>query len=154
MSTTTPIIWTCKRMQELTHDELYTILKLRSEVFIVEQNCVYLDPDGKDQNAWHLCGWLNGELLVAYARLLAPGVSYDQASIGRVLTSAAHRKDGYGKLLMQKAIQYSKEKFDTKSIKIGAQEYLIKFYSSFGFNITSEPYIEDGIPHVEMLLGK
>lgn len=151
---TTGITWTCKIMNELTSSELYTILKLRSEVFVVEQNCVYLDIDGKDMDAYHLCGWLNNELLVAYARLLAPGVSYTEASIGRVVTHPLHRQDGYGKKLMYKAIENTLTIFNTAAIKIGAQQYLLKFYSSLGFIVSSDPYIEDGIPHVEMLLGK
>lgn len=151
---TTIVTWTCKKFNELSPAELYNILKLRSEVFVVEQNCVYLDTDGKDTDAWHLCGWLNGELLVAYARLLAPGVSYAEASIGRVVSSPAHRKDGYGKILMQKAIENTCSIFSVTAIKIGAQQYLTTFYNNLGFTVTSEPYLEDGIPHVEMLLSK
>jgi len=151
---TTAIVWTCKRMNDLSPAELYAILKLRSEVFVVEQNCVYLDTDGKDLDAWHLCGWLNGELLVAYTRLLAPGVSYREASIGRVVTHPSHRKDGYGKILMQQSIKKIGAIFNVSDIKIGAQQYLTKFYSDLGFHVTSEPYMEDGIPHVEMLLTK
>ena len=148
------VTWTCKKFNELSPAELYNILKLRSEVFVVEQNCVYLDTDGKDQDAWHLCGWLNDELLIAYARLLAPGVSYPEASIGRVVSSPAYRKDGYGKLLMQKAIENTCTIFSVTEIKIGAQQYLTTFYNNLGFTVTSEPYLEDGIPHVEMLLSK
>lgn len=148
------IEWTCKKMDELSPLELYNIIKLRSEVFVVEQNCPYLDPDGKDEAAWHLSGFINGNVLVAYARLLAPGVSYDEASIGRVVTSPAHRKDGYGKILMQKAIANTRHIFNTTTIKIGAQQYLTRFYSGLGFNVTSDTYLEDGIPHVEMLLSK
>ena len=151
---TTPIIWTCKRMDELTKQELYAILKLRSEVFVVEQNCVYLDPDGKDENAYHLCGWLNGELPVAYARLLPPNSAFPEASIGRVITHPGHRKDGYGKILMQKAIDLTLSHFNTNSIRIGAQQYLTKFYNSLGFTQSSEPYIEDGIAHIKMILHK
>lgn len=147
------IIWTCKKFNELSSAELYNILKLRSEVFVVEQNCVYLDADGKDASAYHLCGWLNNDLLVAYARLLPPGISYAEASIGRVVSHPAHRKDGYGKILMKKAIEKTTLLFDTHSIKIGAQQYLLKFYNSFGFRAIGEPYMEDGIPHVEMLLS-
>ena len=148
------IIWTCKTMEELTVSELHAVLKLRSEVFVVEQNCVYLDPDGKDNGALHLCGWLGNELLVAYARLLEPGVSYKEASIGRVLTHPSHRKDGYGKILMQKAIDFTRSKYHVSIIKISAQQYLINFYTNLGFKVASEPYLEDGIPHVEMLLSK
>ena len=148
------VVWTCKKMSELTVSELYAILKLRSEVFVVEQNCVYLDTDGKDAEAYHLCGWLNNELLVAYARLLPPGISYTQASIGRVLTNPAHRRDGHGRILMQKAIDLTCNLFNISSIKIGAQQYLVTFYKSVGFSVTGEPYMEDGIPHLEMLLSK
>ena|SRR6218665_702259 len=147
------LVWTCKKFSELTPAELYAILKLRSEVFVVEQNCVYLDPDGKDAGAYHLCGWMNNELLVAYARLLPPGLSYTEASIGRVVSHPAYRKYGYGKILMQKAIEKTKILFDTNSIKIGAQQYLLKFYGDLGFMSIGEPYMEDGIPHVEMLLS-
>ncbi len=147
------IMWTCKKFEDLTVAELYCILNLRSQVFVVEQNCVYLDTDGKDVASYHLCGWLHNEL-VAYCRLLPPGVAYPQvASIGRVATHAAHRKDGYGKILMQKAIEKTIDLFNVIKIKIGAQQYLIKFYSNLGFKVISEPYLEDGIPHVEMLLS-
>ncbi len=149
----TPVIWTCKKFNELTPTELYAILKLRSEVFVVEQNCVYLDADGKDAQSLHLCGWLNNQLLVAYTRLLPAGISYNEASIGRVVTNSAHRKDGYGKTLMQKSIESVYKHFGKCPIKIGAQQYLIKFYESFGFQVISEPYLEDGIPHVSMLLN-
>ncbi|MFT3980000.1 MAG: GNAT family N-acetyltransferase [Ferruginibacter sp.] len=147
------ITWSCKKFTALTAPELYTILRLRSEVFVVEQNCVYLDPDGKDAKALHLCGWLNNEHLVAYARLLPPGISYSEASIGRVVTAAAHRKDGYGRILMRKAVENCLSLFGPSNIRIGAQQYLVKFYSEFGFQAVSEPYLEDGIPHVEMLLN-
>ena len=101
---TPPIIWSCKKFEDLTVPELYTILKLRNEVFVVEQNCVYPDMDGKDIPSLHLCGWLNNQLLVAYARLIPAGIAYTEASIGRVVSNAAYRKNGYGKKLMQKAI--------------------------------------------------
>lgn len=150
----TTVTWTCKKFDELSAAELYTILKLRSEVFVVEQNCVYLDADGKDAQSYHLCGWLNNELLVAYARLLPPGLSYPEASIGRVVTHPVHRKDGYGKILMQKAIKNTQSLFNISAIKIGAQQYLLPFYNGLGFTASSEPYLEDGIPHLEMLLDK
>lgn len=146
------LIWTCKKFEELTAAELYCILNLRSQVFVVEQNCVYLDTDGKDVASYHFCGWQHNEL-VAYCRLLPPGVAYtQQASIGRVATHTAHRKNGFGKILMQKAIEKTCTIFNVSQIKIGAQQYLIKFYSNLGFRVISEPYLEDGIPHVEMLL--
>ncbi len=145
--------WTYKHFNLLTTQELYTILSLRSEVFVVEQNCVYLDTDNKDLDAWHLCGW-QGEVLVAYVRILAPGVSYEEASIGRVLTNPAFRKNGYGVELMNVAIEKTINQFDVYTIKIGAQLYLLNFYSNLGFTQTSEVYMEDGIPHIEMLFEK
>lgn len=143
-------VWVCKKFEELTLTELYCILKLRSEVFVIEQNCNYQDPDGKDLESYHLCAWLHDQL-VAYCRILPPGIAYPQASIGRVLTSGAHRKDGYGKILMQKAIKKTYELFDVSEIKIGAQQYLFQFYSNLGFTPTGAPYLEDDIPHIAML---
>jgi ElaA protein len=145
--------WTYKHFNSLTTQELYTILSLRSEVFVVEQNCVYLDADNKDVDAWHLCGWQN-DILVAYVRILAPGVSYEEASIGRVLTNPAFRKHGYGVELMKGAIEKTLQQYGVQKIKIGAQLYLLNFYSNLGFTQTSEVYMEDGIPHIEMLFDK
>ena len=144
------LVWTYKSFGELMVVELYSILKLRSEVFIVEQNCVYLDTDNKDQASYHLCGWLHGEL-VAYVRILAPGISYQEASIGRVCTAFSHRKNGAGRMLMIKAIDITQKQFKGAGIKIGAQSYLYKFYSSLGFQQVGDEYIEDGIPHLNML---
>ncbi len=144
------INWTYKYFTELTVAELYCILQLRSEVFVVEQNCVYLDLDGKDINSLHLCGWLHKQL-VAYCRILPPGESYEQPSIGRVVTNPAHRKGGHGRQLMQRAIQKTYELYNSKQIKIGAQEYLFNFYNDLGFKQVGEPYLEDGIPHIYML---
>lgn len=149
-----PIHWSCKRFDELSTPELYCILHLRSTVFVVEQNCVYLDTDNRDAEAYHLCGWLHNKL-VAYCRLLPPGVAYpDEASIGRVVTAPAHRNSGFGQILMSKAIPQTFELFSVTSIKIGAQQYLTKFYGDLGFSIISEPYLEDGIPHVQMRMIK
>jgi ElaA protein len=145
--------WTYKHFSSLTTQELYTILSLRSEVFVVEQNCVYLDADNKDLDAWHLCGWEN-DTLFAYVRILAPGVSYEEASIGRVLTNPVFRKNGYGIELMKLAIEKTLQQYGVQKIKIGAQLYLLNFYSNLGFIQTSEVYMEDGIPHIEMLLEK
>jgi ElaA protein len=143
-------VWVLKKFEELTVTELYCMLNLRSEVFVVEQNCVYLDTDGKDQASWHLCGWLHNQL-VAYCRILPPGLAFAEASIGRVVTQAAHRKDGYGRMLMLKAIEQTYSIYDVSHIKIGAQQYLLQFYGSLGFKPMGEPYLEDGIPHVAML---
>ena len=141
------IEWIYKSFDELTVAELYTVMQLRSEVFVVEQNCVYLDADGYDDRAGHLMGWRQGEL-VAYARIFPPGVTYAEASIGRVITSAAARGTGAGRELMREAIARC-----SSPIRIGAQAYLERFYGSFGFVRVSEEYLEDGIPHIQMVLG-
>ena len=147
------IHWTYKNYNDLTTDELYRILSLRSKVFVVEQNCVYQDLDNKDQKSWHLLGYINNTL-VAYARLLPPGLSYAEASIGRVITHPDYRQKGYGIALMQLAIKNANIEFATQKIKISAQCYLIKFYESFGFKILGEEYLEDDIPHIKMILNE
>jgi len=147
------ITWTCKKFEELTLDELYEILKLRCEVFIVEQTCPYLDPDNKDKPSWHLCGW-DGSKLVAYARLLPPGISYTESSIGRVVSSPSSRGRGAGKELMLEAISRTYSLFADAPIRIGAQLYLEKFYEDLGFKKAGEMYLEDGIPHIEMIHSK
>lgn len=143
--------WILKKFEALTPYELYDIMWLRNEVFVVEQNCVYQDADYKDQKGWHLMGVDEGGKLMAYVRLLPPGVSYEEPSIGRVLTNPAVRGTGVGRLLMQKAIELCNELFGDVSIKIGAQYYLLNFYSSLGFVQTSAIYLEDDIEHVEMI---
>ncbi len=145
--------WIYKNFEELTKDELYSILRLRNEVFVVEQNCPYQDLDYKDQRSWHLAGW-DGSNLVAYTRIIPPGISFTEASIGRVVTSPAYRATGAGRDLMNISIQKTFKQFDCNSIRIGAQVYLKKFYESLGFVIEGEAYLEDGIPHSEMLLKK
>lgn len=144
------IAWKCKSFGEMNSHELYAVMRLRSEVFIVEQNCVYQDADNKDQKSFHLMGWA-GDDLAAYARLVPKGVSFPHPSIGRVITSAKYRGAGAGKALMRQAIDYSNQLFGQQPIKIGAQVYLQKFYESFGFQQVSEQYLEDEIPHIEML---
>jgi ElaA protein len=144
------LVWKCKLFGELNSHELYTIIRLRNEVFVVEQNCVFQDADNKDQKCVHLMGWAGNDL-VAYARLVPKGVSYPYISIGRVITSPMYRRAGAGKALMQQAINYCNQLFGSQTIKIGAQLYLKKFYESFGFVQVGEVYDEDGIPHIEML---
>jgi ElaA protein len=144
------MIWTLKPFDELTAKELYNILKLRNEVFIVEQNCPYQDLDDKDLYAFHLMGLKDNKLL-AYSRLLAPGISYSESSIGRVVSSPASRKTGMGKKLMKESILQIRNLFQTDVIRIGAQLYLKKFYESFGFIQDGETYLEDNIPHIIML---
>lgn len=146
-------VWICKKFDELTVIELYKIMKLRSEVFVVEQNCIYLDADDKDLHGYHLFTCID-KVIVAYARLLPPKISYNEASIGRVLTSPSYRKNGFGILLMHEAIKQTLNIFNSTSIKIGAQLYLQNFYEGVGFVRTSSPYDEDGIMHIEMELKK
>jgi ElaA protein len=143
------ITWTIKLFSELSPHELYIILRLRSEVFVVEQDCVFQDMDNKDQYCYHLMGWQNNEL-VAYTRIVPPGISYDLPSIGRVVTSPKARNSGMGKLLMEKSIEELTRLYGQTSIRIGAQLYLKKFYSSFGFEQSGDVYDEDGIDHIEM----
>ena len=145
--------WEYKNFDELSSAELYSILKLRSEVFVVEQDCVYLDMDDKDQQSFHLCGWDNNNL-VAYARILPPGLAFEEASIGRVVTNPRYRKTGAGRILMNYAIDKTLNHFSVTKIKIGAQKYLFDFYGSLGFTQSGPEYMEDGIPHIEMTLKK
>ncbi len=145
------IHWTHKSFNELSPSELYAILQLRNEVFVVEQNCVFQDADNKDQLAIHLMGWKDN-LLVAYTRLFDKELAYDKASIGRVVSSSTIRGSGIGKELMQRSIQLLYSIWGKQPIKIGAQFYLKKFYETFGFQPTSEIYLEDGIEHIEMVL--
>ncbi len=144
------MLWTCKPFSELTNTELYFILQLRNEVFVVEQNCPYQDCDLKDLKAWHLMGTEEGKLL-AYTRLLPQGYPYGEASIGRVVTSPAARNRGLGKLLMKESIRQIASIYDTGNIRIGAQLYLKSFYESFGFLQQGDMYLEDDIPHIIML---
>lgn len=142
--------WKLKTFEELTNHEMYAMLKLRSAVFVVEQNCVFLDMDDKDQQCLHLLGFEDG-ILAAYSRLVPAGISYTEASIGRVVTDAAYRGKGAGKELMLASIDKLEEQFGKQPIRIGAQLYLETFYTNLGFNTNSSVYIEDGIPHIEML---
>ena len=141
--------WFLKKFHELSNDELYAILQLRNEVFIVEQNCPYQDLDNKDQDAWHLLG-INEGKLTAYTRLFPPGIFYTEASIGRVVTSPEVRGSGIGRELMKKSIYYAENLFGKVPITIGAQLYLKIFYESLGFISFGEEYLEDGIPHIKM----
>ena len=148
--------WVLKKFQELTLDELYSILELRSKVFIVEQNCIYNDPDGKDQAAFHLMG-KEGNTLMAYTRILSPGVVYTDPAIGRVVTSPLKRKAGIGRELMIRSIECCERLFGKTSITLSAQVYLKNFYESLGFSSVGDEYLDDGIPHIEMkrkALGK
>jgi ElaA protein len=144
------IEWKCKPFRDLNVYELYSIMRLRNEVFVVEQNCVFQDADNKDQQCYHVCGWEKDEP-VAYARILPPGMAFGEVSIGRVVSSPVYRKTGVGIRLMQKTIDYCKFFFGEQNIRIGAQLYLKRFYESFGFIQEGDVYLEDNIPHIEML---
>ncbi len=144
------ITWYCKAFHDLTVQELYAILQQRSEVFVVEQNCVYQDADNKDAVSFHLTGWQNDKL-VACCRLIPPGIAFTEASIGRVLTATSARKNGTGRALMQRAITETLHLFNVDQIMIGAQLYLKEFYNSLGFVQKSGTYLEDNIPHIHML---
>lgn len=141
-----------KPFKALSLVELYQILQLRSEVFVVEQNCVYQDIDGKDEKALHVLGMHEG-VLVAYARLFQPGDYFEQASIGRVIVNPAYRDKKWGHDLMTAAIQGIAEHYGETNITISAQLYLKRFYESHGFVQTSDMYLEDDIPHIEMKRG-
>jgi ElaA protein len=143
------IVWKCLFFNDLSLAELYAILELRSEVFVVEQNCVFQDMDNKDQFCYHLMGWEEGRLL-AYTRLVPAGKSYPEMSIGRVVTSPKGRGRGLGKELMQQSILQCNNLFGPGTIRIGAQLYLLTFYKSLGFEPQGEMYLEDGIEHIEM----
>lgn len=145
------ITWYYKYFNDLTTKELYQILQLRNEVFIVEQNCPFQDLDDKDFKCFHLIGLDDdSQKIMAYTRIVPEGISYTEASIGRVVTSPQARGEGIGKVLMEKSIQLLEELYGGVPIRIGAQLYLKKFYESFGFQQVGEIYLEDGIEHILM----
>lgn len=146
------INWYCKAFNNLAPSELYQVMRLRSGVFVVEQNCVFLDADNKDEQCLHFMGWIEKDL-VAYTRIAPPGYIYEEPSIGRVVTSPAYRRNKIGYVLMEKSIEQCKKVFGNAPIKIGAQYYLKNFYASFGFKQISDIYLEDGIEHIYMLLS-
>lgn len=139
-----------KTFSELSAIGIYEVLRLRSEVFVVEQDCVYQDIDGKDQKAIHVLGFKENEL-IAYARIFDSGDYFELPSIGRIVVKEEERKFKYGYQLVDTSIQYILENFQDKSILISAQTYLTKFYNSLGFEQVGEGYLEDGIPHIKML---
>lgn len=156
LPTTTALTWQYSSFEELTPSGLYAVMELRQRVFVVEQNCAYLDADGADAVAQHLLGWRNagGEpTLVAYARLFAPSLKYAEASIGRVVTHPDARRTGAGRELMAEAIRLVEENGWGREIRLAAQMYLEQFYTGFGFHRVTDPYLEDDIWHVDMLRG-
>ncbi len=144
-----PLFFALNAFADLPIERWYAISQARTAVFIVEQNCPYQDLDGKDAKCLHLAGW-DGETLAAYLRIVPPGVSYEEASLGRVLTTSAYRRGGFGRQLLAEGIARCTA-LHAGPIRIGAQRYLEAFYASFGFRTVSQPYDEDGIEHVLML---
>lgn len=140
-----------KTFEQLNNKELYDLLQLRSEVFVVEQDCVYQDIDGKDQKAFHVLGYKNKNLM-AYTRIFKPGDYFKEASIGRVVVKETQRQYGYGYDIMNASVEAIQKHFKTSDIRISAQTYLKRFYNNLGFKEVGEEYLEDGIPHVNMLL--
>lgn len=143
-------MWVIKKFDELSLQQLYDIMRIRQQVFMVEQACYYLDADNYDQQSFHLIMY-EKENLVAYARIIPPGALYDEPSIGRVVTHSSVRRTGLGKILFQKSIDETEKLFGKCPIKIMAQSYLIKFYRGFGFEVSSEEFLEDGIAHNYMI---
>jgi ElaA protein len=139
-----------KTFNELSNTELYQIMRLRSEVFVVEQDCVYQDLDNKDQKALHVVGSKDNKV-VAYTRIFKPGDYFKNTSIGRVVVAADQRKYGYGKQIMLASLQAIEQRFPNTIVEISAQTYLLKFYTELGFERIGEEYLEDGIPHVKMI---
>ena len=154
MTTQSPIDWQYAHFADLSPFDLYEVLAQRQNVFILEQTCLYPDIDGHDLAAHHLLGWreVDGKrVLAAYLRILAPGAKYDEMSIGRVITTPAARGSGAGRALLDAGIAYAERLHPGHRIRIGAQQYLERFYASFGFQTVSAPYDEDGIMHIDML---
>jgi ElaA protein len=142
--------WSWTRFEDLGVHGLYDVLALRCRVFILEQDCAYLDPDGADPHCWHLCGHDEHGALVAYLRAVDPGVKYAEASIGRVITAPEIRGTGLGRALMQEGLARCTRQWPGEMLRISAQSRLRRFYESLGFAAASGDYLEDGIPHMQM----
>ena len=148
-----PLRWRFCAFDELGPRELQAINRARQQVFVLEQQCIYLDADGVDEQSHHLAAWAAGAAEpLAYARIVAPGIKYDEPSIGRVITHAAARGTGLGRELVRRAIAHCRATYPGQGIRISAQSRLERFYAGYGFEIIGEPYLEDDIPHTEMLL--
>ncbi len=148
------ISWQFSRFDQLSIRDWYAVSTLRVDVFVMEQNCPFQDNDGADFDSWHLLGWRDEDgkrQLVAYCRIVDAGIKFDEPSIGRVVTAQHVRLEGYGKILMAEALRRHDALYPDLPNRIGAQQRLEKFYRAFGFETVSDTYIEDGIPHVEML---
>lgn len=138
-----------KKFQQLSLKELYAVLHLRSQIFVVEQDCVYLDIDQKDEKAWHILGLIDGQIM-AYARCFPSKIYFEEAAIGRVLVAEKHRKKGHADHLIATAVQFLNVECKEPEIKLSAQQHLVKFYEKHGFSTYGEGYLEDGIPHIAM----
>ncbi|MCR4694597.1 MAG: GNAT family N-acetyltransferase [Pseudobutyrivibrio sp.] len=145
--------WKLKAFEDLTVGELYEILRLRAEIFVVEQDCVYQDLDGKDRQSMHLF-LQDGEEVIACLRIIPAGISYKEPSIGRFVVKESERKSGLGREAMNQAIEYISSEYKEDHIRISGQAYLREFYESLGFKVVKDPYLEDGIPHFQMLRGR
>jgi ElaA protein len=148
-----PIRWSWQRLETLSSFETHRILRARAEVFVVEQDCAYQDCDDLDLHAWHLTAWTTATRpeIAAYLRVVDPGAKYAEAAFGRVLTTKPHRRIGLGRTLITEALRRTRGTYGPLAVRISAQQYLETFYRSFGFATVSEPYLEDNIPHLEML---
>jgi ElaA protein len=154
---TGPLRWQWARLGDLSARDVYEALSLRSRVFVVEQNCVYQDADGRDADAWHLLGWRASggeERLIAYARVFEAGVRYAEMSIGRIVSAPEVRGTGVGRLIVEEAMRLCRAKWPGQPIRIAAQRRLERFYEGFGFTAAGEAYMEDGIKHIDMLWAK
>ncbi len=143
--------WQWCTLRELPAERWYAVAAARQAVFIVEQTCAYADLDGLDMSAEHLIAWSASDV-AGYLRLLGPGTRFAEPSLGRILTTQAFRGTGLGREIVLKGLQRARERYKGQALRISAQAYLVKFYNSFGFVVDSEPYLEDGIPHVEMVI--
>ena len=144
------IEWRFKSFQDLTKSELHELMILRQQVFVVEQDCPYQDADEKDNDSHHLLGYIKG-ILVAYLRLVKPGISFEEMSFGRIVTAQSYRGIGLGEALMKEGIKQSIILYGTSKNRISAQSHLLPFYQKFGFESTGKEYLEDDIPHTEMI---
>jgi ElaA protein len=144
--------WQWCRLGELSAEQVYAVLAARVAIFVVEQNCAYQDLDGLDADAEHLIVWSGAEV-AGYLRVLGPGTRFDDPSIGRIITTQPFRGSGLGRDLVAKGIERTRLRYPGQPVRISAQQYLEKFYRDFGFVTVSQPYLEDNIPHVEMLLS-
>jgi len=144
------IEWKFKSFEDLTKTELHEMMILRQQVFVVEQDCPYQDADEKDKDSHHLMGYIKG-VIVAYLRLVKPGISYEEMSFGRIVTAQSHRGTGLGLALMKEGIKQSITLYGTSKNRISAQSHLLPFYQKFGFESTGKEYLEDDIPHTEMI---